>query len=120
MPSRVNIGRATQTITAAQVSQVVDQFVRERFGWSKESVALHLVTGLEDILVPQGALLIKPSLPNSLVPTDRFFVSVAFEVDGRTARYLNLELDVEATAIVAVVGHGVERGAIVAAGDVGL
>ncbi len=118
MPAKVDVERATQTVTADQITKAIEDYARNRFAWSTNEVTLRLNSPLDDVLVPQGQLAIRPSVPNTATAADRLFINVSLEVDGRVARYLSLELNVEATAIVAVAGRNIDRGQPVTADDV--
>jgi len=118
MPAKVDIERASQTVTADQVTKAIEDYARNRFAWSANDVTLKLTSPLDDVLVPQGQLAIRPSVPNTATAADRLFINVSLEVDGRVARYLSLELNVEATAIVAVAGRNIDRGQPVTVDDV--
>lgn len=110
MPESVSVGRAAQSVSSKQITAAVESYVRERYSWPASDFTVEAVTPPEDVLVPQGNLIIRPSLPNFTNPTDRFFVSVALEVDGRVARSLSVEMNVEASATVAVAARQLTRG----------
>ena len=118
MPAKVDIERASQTVTVDQITKAIEDYARNRFAWSTNDVILRLNSQLDDVLVPQGQLAIRPSLPNTATAADRLFINVSLEVDGRVARYLSLELNVEATAIVAVAGRNIDRGQPVTVDDI--
>lgn len=118
MPSSVTIDRASQDISAKQISEAVETYVRDRYSWPADDFSLQISTPPEEVLLPQGALVIRPSAPNFTTPTDRFFVSVALEVDGRIARYVNVELTVEASAVVAVAARQLTRGEAITSDNV--
>src|SRR6185369_13574027 len=96
MPAKVDVERASQTVTVDQITKAIEDYARNRFAWSTNDVTLRLNSPLDDVLVPQGQLAIRPSLPNTATAADRLFINVSLEVDGRVARYLSLELNVEA------------------------
>ncbi|HZS49140.1 MAG TPA: flagellar basal body P-ring formation chaperone FlgA [Blastocatellia bacterium] len=118
MPPTVEVARAGQTVPAEQIQKSVESFVRERFAWATAEVTLQFPTQQEDVQVPRGQLMIRPSVPGVATPADRLFVNVSLEVDGHVAKYLSVEVNVEAVATVAVIAHNVERGDAVTVDDV--
>jgi flagella basal body P-ring formation protein FlgA len=118
MPAKVDIERASQTVNSEQITKSIEDYVRNRFAWSVSEVTLKLASPLDDVLVQQGQLVIRPSIPGTANASDRLFVNVSLEVDGKVVRYLSLELNVEATAIVAVAARNIDRGQPVTLDDV--
>lgn len=117
MPPSVTIGRASQSVSPEQISQAVESYVRDRYSWPAQDFSMQITVPPGDVVVAQGTLVIRPSLPNFTSPADRFFVSVGLEVDGRVARYVSVELTVEASAIVAVASRPLARGDAITPGD---